>query len=95
MHGSIGRSDVLSAIHEIIINLIGCEELVVLEINANGSALHLSSSFGIEAGPYHRVELGAGIIGDCAVSRRTYITGDEWDGTRTSLGQRPNHRSAP
>ncbi|HEY5145164.1 MAG TPA: GAF domain-containing protein [Polyangiaceae bacterium] len=85
VHGSIGRSDVLGAIHEIIINLIGCEELAVLEINSTGSTLVLSSSFGIESGPYQRIALGDGIIGDCAVTRRTYVAGDEWDGTRTAL----------
>jgi hypothetical protein len=76
VHGSIGRSDVLAAIHEIVINLVGCEELAVLEMNSEGSALSVSSSFGIDPSPYRRVPLGAGILGTCAVTGRTYVAGE-------------------
>jgi hypothetical protein len=76
LHGSIGRPDVLSAIHEIVINLVGCEELAVLETTTDGSALVLSSSFGIEPGPLQRIAIGDGIIGGCVLSRRTYIEGE-------------------
>lgn len=73
VHGSIGRNDVLAAIHEIVINLVGCEELAVLEMNSDGSALVLSSSFGLETGPLQRIALGDGVIGSCAESGRTYV----------------------
>jgi len=76
VHGSIGHSEVLAAIHEIIINLVGCEELAVLETDPDGSALSLASSVGIEPGPLQRIPLGAGIIGACARSGRPYIDGE-------------------
>lgn len=76
VHSSIGHSDVLAAIHEIVINLVGCEELAVLERSPDGSALILSSSFGIEPAPLQRVPLGAGVIGACAASGHTYIEGE-------------------
>jgi hypothetical protein len=82
VHGSIGRADVLAAIHEIIINLVGCEELAVLETNANGSALVLSSSFGIDAGPLEKIAIGDGIIGECALSRQTYILSESPESPR-------------
>jgi hypothetical protein len=73
LHGSIDHNDVLAAIHEIVINLVGCEELAVFEINTQGTALFLSSSHGIERAPFERVALGAGIIGGCAASGRAYV----------------------
>jgi hypothetical protein len=76
VHGSIGHGEVLSAIHEIIVNLIGCEELAVLETTRDGAALVLSSWFGIEPGPFRRVAVGAGIIGACAASGESYIEGE-------------------
>ena len=39
----------------------------------DGSALVLSSSFGIEPGPIQRIEIGEGIIGECALSQQIYI----------------------
>ena len=46
LHASPDREDVLAAIHEIVINLIGCEELAVFE--KHGEQLSLISSFGID-----------------------------------------------
>lgn len=48
LHASPDREDVIAAIHEIVINLIGCEELAVYE--KHGERLSLISSFGIEPG---------------------------------------------
>ena len=76
LHGSIGHADVLTAIHEIVINLVGCEELAVFEMNSQGSTLSLSSSFGIDPMPLQRVPLGLGIIGACAESGRTYVASE-------------------
>jgi K+-sensing histidine kinase KdpD len=50
LHASPDREDVLAAIHEIVINLIGCEELAVFE--KHGERLSLISSFGIDPAPY-------------------------------------------
>jgi hypothetical protein len=85
LHGSIGRGDVLGAIHEIVINLVGCEELAVLETTIDGSALVLSSSFGIEPGSIQRIEIGEGIIGECALSQQTYIESTSLASPRSPL----------
>ena len=73
LHGSIDHNDVLAAIHEIIINLLGSEELAVFELPVQGSTLFLSSSHGIDRTPLERVPLGVGTIGECAASGRTFI----------------------
>ncbi|HWW82451.1 MAG TPA: GAF domain-containing protein [Vicinamibacterales bacterium] len=73
LHGSIDHNDVLAAIHEIIINLVGSEELAVFELNPQGTMLIMSSSHGIDREPFEKVPLGAGIIGSCAASGRMYV----------------------
>jgi hypothetical protein len=76
IHGSIDHADVLSAIHEIIINLVGSEELGVYETNPEGTALVLSSSVGIDASALGRLPFGAGIIGGCAATAKAYLAKD-------------------
>jgi putative methionine-R-sulfoxide reductase with GAF domain len=76
IHGSIDHADVLSAIHEIVVNLVGSEELGVFETNAEGTALVLSSSVGIDASSLTRIPFGAGIIGGCAVTGKTHVVKD-------------------
>ena len=77
LHHSVDHSDVLMAIQEIVINLIGSEELAIFELSSDGSHYALSSSFGIEAGRIGDVDIGAGVIGACALSGRTYIASEE------------------
>lgn len=50
LHASPDREEVLAAIHEIVINLIGCEEFAVFE--KEGEKLSLLSSFGTVPAPY-------------------------------------------
>jgi hypothetical protein len=84
LHGSIDHHDVLEAIHEIVINLVGSEELAVFETSAQGSTLLLSSSHGIDRAPFEKIALGAGIIGSCAATGRTYVTGISPSGPRAA-----------
>jgi len=53
--GSVERSEVLQVIQEIIINLIGSEELGIFELNAKTKKLVLLSSFGLEDDAYTRI----------------------------------------
>lgn len=57
LHGSLDRGEVLQVIHEIIINLVGSEELAVFELDARKEQLTLLSSFGIDAARYARLPL--------------------------------------
>src|SRR5438045_9505433 len=47
LHGTLDRERVLAAIKEIVINLIGSEELAIWEIDPEFKALMLIDSFGI------------------------------------------------
>lgn len=55
LHGSVERSEVLQVIQEIIINLIGSEELGIYEVDAQTKRLNLLSSFGLEGEAYTRI----------------------------------------
>lgn len=66
LHASLDRGQVLAAMKEIIINLLGSEELAVFELSADGSALELVDSFGVEDEKFRRIPLGLGSIGGAA-----------------------------
>lgn len=53
--GTVERSEVLQVIQEIIINLIGSEELGIYELDPKTNKLQLLSSFGLEDDAYSRV----------------------------------------
>jgi hypothetical protein len=75
LHSTLDRGEVLAAIKEIVINLIGSEELAIYEMSADGTALRLVGSFGIDPVTYATVPLGSGIIGKTAVSGEIYLPG--------------------
>jgi hypothetical protein len=54
LHTSIDRDTVLGTIQEIVINLIGSEQLAIYECNA-GADFELASSFGFDAATLRRV----------------------------------------
>jgi len=68
LHASLDRSQVLAAMKEIIINLLGSEELAVFEISPDGKTLELVDSFGLDGAKekFARIPLGAGSIGEVA-----------------------------
>jgi hypothetical protein len=73
LHSTLDRNEVLSVIQEIIINLIGSEELAIFEVDASGTALRLASSFGIDEETYRSVPFDQGIIGKTAASGKPYL----------------------
>ena len=60
----------LAAIQEIIINLIGSEELGVWELDPVDGALQLVASFGLEPASWERIPLGSGILGNAGRGER-------------------------
>lgn len=73
LHGTLNREEVLSVIQEIIINMVGSEELGVFEVNPERSVLSLVSSHGVEAGLYDTVPIGSGVIGRVALTGEAYL----------------------
>ena len=76
LHGTLDRDRVLGAIKEVIINLIGSEELGIWEIT--GENLTLLDSFGIDARQWERLSLDrdGGLIGLVAETGQRYVAGE-------------------
>ena len=77
LHGTLDRDEVLSVIQEIIINLIGSEELGIFELQPETRELALVSQFGLPASWLERIPLGAGIIGRTALTGEIYTSGSQ------------------
>jgi hypothetical protein len=75
LHSTLSREDVLAAIHEIVVNLVGSEELCVFEVDSTRRVLRLVSSFGVDARAWQNLPLGVGIVGTAAA------TGEPWIAT--------------
>jgi hypothetical protein len=70
--GTVERAEVLQVIQEIIINLIGSEELGIYELDGKTKKLQLLSSFGLEDDAYTRV-LDDSPIAHTALSGEMYL----------------------
>lgn len=76
LHGTMNRPAVLAAIKEIIINLIGSEELAIWELDLATSSLQLVDSFGVDEILWDRVAVGTGIVGTAALTGERFVRGD-------------------
>ena len=76
LNGTLDRDRVIAAIQEIIINLVGCEQLAVWELDQVLGALVLTSSFGIDAGRWASIPLGSGLVGSVASTGQPFIAGE-------------------
>lgn len=79
LHGTLDRQEVLTIIQEIIINLVGSEEVGIFELNPKGSALSLVASNGIDPARHRTIPLGSGLIGQTALTGETYVAGHSGD----------------
>ena len=77
LHGTLDRGRVLGSIQEIIINLIGSEELAIWEMSDDGHELNLAASFGLDAVKWSRIKLDndSGIIGLAAATGERFVLG--------------------
>lgn len=76
LNGTLERERVVAAIQEIVINLIGSEELAIWQIDDELDALTLIGSFGIDARAWAGVPLGSGIVGHVAWTGERYVAAD-------------------
>jgi hypothetical protein len=70
---TLDRNEILDTIQEIIVNLIGSEEMAIFELDSEKS-LGLTRSLGIDAPSYRRVPLGAGAIGRAALTGEPFFS---------------------
>ncbi len=67
LHGGVSRADTLAAIQEIVVNLVGSEELAVFE--RRGGALSLVHAFGVAPRTLDGLSLGEGALGRAAAGQ--------------------------
>lgn len=74
LHGGLAREEALAAVQEIVINLVGSEELAVFE--RSGGALAATHAFGVARDRLPPVRPGEGALGRAAEGR-LYVAGRE------------------
>lgn len=82
LHGTVDRDAVLRSIREIVVNLIGSEELVVLEVDDGG--LRAVDSFGVDEETWAGLRPDAGLIGRVVTGGEPWIDGRSDDSDRTA-----------
>jgi len=75
LNGTLDRKEVLSALEEIIANMIGSEQIGIFELDEELGELTLISSVGIDAERYRSVPLDHGAIGHAARTGEIYLGG--------------------
>jgi hypothetical protein len=73
LHGGLTRAETLQALQEIVINLVGSEELAVFE--QVDDRLQLVHHFGVDPVPLRELKLGDGVIGKAAATGRPFVAG--------------------
>ena len=76
LHASVERRRVLESIQEIIINLIGSEELAIFEMNQKSGRFELAASFGIDGSKLKSFKSGDGPIGARLASGEVFVDGE-------------------
>ncbi len=71
LHGGLNRGEILSALQEIVVNLVGSEELAIFE--RQGDRLVAASSMGVAPEQLRDVPLGSGPIGRAAAEGRILV----------------------
>ncbi len=75
LHGTLEHQEVLAGIQDVVINVIGSEELAIFEPSGDGRWLVPTQSFGVEQRHLGRVARGEGPIGRAAEGER-WVVGD-------------------
>jgi regulator of replication initiation timing len=73
LHGSLERSDVLAAISEIVVNLVGCENFGVFE--RSGSELKLIGEFPTHPSPVRELPASQGFVVDIFNGNGPWVAG--------------------
>jgi nitrate/nitrite-specific signal transduction histidine kinase len=87
LHATLERDEVVTAVHEIVQNLIGCQEFAILELALDGRALSLVSWCGVEAATIHAISIDDGIVGEVVRRGETFVSKEvpHWLGPHGAL----------
>ncbi|MBF5045110.1 GAF domain-containing protein [Aggregicoccus sp. 17bor-14] len=88
LHGLLSRQEVLEALQDIVVNLVGTEQVALFEASEDGQALELARSLGVDAGPLRRVSAARGLLGQALRSGQVWVADDD-----TDIGALPHERT--
>lgn len=77
LHGSLDRPQVLEAIKEIVINLIGSEDFAIFERDGEEDSLRMIGWFDEPPVAFRKVSFGDGIIGQVAATGEPFVANGE------------------
>lgn len=77
LHGAPDRTEVLSAIQEIVVNMVGSEEMALFELAPDGRRLVPAHAFGVESDALREIPVGAGPVGRAAAEGRIHVAGED------------------
>jgi hypothetical protein len=80
LHENLEPGAVLQAMQEIMINLVGTEEIAIFELAANAAQLSLLSCFGVARERLAHLPLDAGAIGNVAATGEAFFAGASAEG---------------
>ncbi|APR76065.1 GAF domain protein [Minicystis rosea] len=72
LHATLERERVVTAIHEIVTHLLGCEEFALFDVSPNGS-LSPASSCGVDPHYLQQLCVEDGIVGDVVLHGETFL----------------------
>jgi len=73
LHSSVEKEAVLNTIQEIVVNLIGSEEVAIFEFEESAKEFRLASSFGVERTRLKNFKAGSGPIGSRLLSGEVFV----------------------
>ncbi len=76
LHGAPTRIEVLTAIQEIVVNVVGSEEFALFELTPDGRRLAPAHAFGIDVGGLKEIAIGSGTVGRAAAEGKPYVAGE-------------------
>jgi len=76
LHGTLDPVEVLRAIQEIVVNLVGSEEFAIFERSQDGEALQLVAGLGVATAGLAHIPVGTGRIGGVVVSGEAFLAAE-------------------
>jgi GAF domain-containing protein len=75
LHASGSESESLRNLQDVLVNLVGSEQIAIWTLARDGRTLELRASLGIDSEPWQRLTLGQGRVGRTAASGEIAVFG--------------------
>jgi hypothetical protein len=83
LHDSCDEEDCLHNLQDVLLNLIGTEQIGVWNLSADGRSLELRASQGIKTDPWKNIAVGEGPLGQAVTTKEIVVPGESAAGEPT------------